>query len=394
MKHAQRLTSILRSKIGLLALIPLLIGIIVLWPEGRKENTQPGETPVARADYSQAPRIGMDEAAQEMLDLVNQARRNQGIPPVQLGQNPAAQMHAEQALRNCAISHWDQWGMKPNQRYTLTGGSGTGDENALGRTYCAGPEDGGPHQGITRGDIYDAVKKWLESPGHHRNMLNPKHTIMNVGIAYDQYNTAMIQQFTNNYVQYLERPRIDPEGALSLQGTVQNASLDTGRSIVVQIGYDPPARTLTQGQLSKTHSLCNPTTVGTIRAQPQDEPPHETVMISARCRDPYQNSASTQHPVNAEQAARNWQEAKGTSALIRERQARVHRLTPGTLQISSREFLIRADLTPILDQHGPGIYSITLWGTPAGMDRSTILSEQSIFWKTQPHPDSPYRAEK
>ena len=299
MKSARMLANIpgagiLGSKIGLLALVAILIGAITLWPEDRTDR--PEQTPTVQADHSQDPRIGKQEAAQEMLDLVNQARRNGGLPPVRLGQNPAAQQHAQESLRNCTISHWDQWGLKPNQRYTLMGGTGTGDENALGRNYCAGPEDGGPYNGITKGDIYDAVKKWLDSPGHHRNMLNPRHTIMNVGIAYDQYNIAMVQQFTNEYVQYQERPQIDQRGDLSLSGTVQNASLDTGQSIVIQIGYDPPLQTLTQGQLSKTHSLCNPVTIGTIRSQSRDEPREETVTVKARCRDPYQNARATQHP--------------------------------------------------------------------------------------------------
>ena len=51
---------------------------------------------------------------------------------------------------------------------------------------------------------------------------------------------------------------------------------------------------------------------------------------------------------------------------------------------------IRADLTPVLREHGPGIYTVTVWGRPLQIAKLAVISEQSIFWLTDAPDDSPY----
>ena len=43
----------------------------------------------------------------------------------------------------------------------------------------------------------------MDSPGHRRNLLDPAHTELNVGIAYNRYNTVMAQHFASDYVKLL-----------------------------------------------------------------------------------------------------------------------------------------------------------------------------------------------
>ena len=78
---------------------------------------------------------------QHMLELTNQERMKNGVPTVRMGNNPAAQLHAEAALEGCYSAHWDRWGLKPNQRYTLTGGIGADGENVSGLSYCIKAQD-------------------------------------------------------------------------------------------------------------------------------------------------------------------------------------------------------------------------------------------------------------
>ena len=47
-----------------------------------------------------------------MLKLTNEQRQTAGAPPVKLGSNPAAQLHAEAALKGCYSAHWDKVGSK------------------------------------------------------------------------------------------------------------------------------------------------------------------------------------------------------------------------------------------------------------------------------------------
>ena len=41
-----------------------------------------------------------------MLQVINAERTKSGLNPVVLGDNNAAQLHAEAALENCFSSHW------------------------------------------------------------------------------------------------------------------------------------------------------------------------------------------------------------------------------------------------------------------------------------------------
>ena len=60
------------------------------------------------------------------------------------------------------------------------------------------------------------------------------------------------------------------------------------------------------------------------------------------------------------------------------------------LEIADGRFDVAADLTPALDRHGPGIYTVWLWGRPHHLSDPIPLSEQSIFWQTAPPQGAPY----
>ena len=130
-----------------------------------------------------------------MLRLTNERRASAGAPPVRLGQNPAAQIHAEEALKGCYSAHWDRWGMKPNHRYTLTGGTGADAENVSGMDYCIRPGQNYSPNGPMETEVAETVQGWMDSPGHRKTLLDPVHTIMNAGIAYDRFNINMVQHF-------------------------------------------------------------------------------------------------------------------------------------------------------------------------------------------------------
>ena len=60
------------------------------------------------------------------------------------------------------------------------------------------------------------------------------------------------------------------------------------------------------------------------------------------------------------------------------------------MTLSNDNFVIAADISPILNEHGPGIYTMLLWGRPSHMSDPAVLSQQSIFWMTDPPNNSPY----
>ena len=88
------------------------------------------------------------EGAELLLDLINEARANAGSPPVVMGTNRAAQIHANSALAGCFSSHWGLDGTKPYMRYTLAGGYQAVVENFAGPGVCTSPGQGfAPHRG-------------------------------------------------------------------------------------------------------------------------------------------------------------------------------------------------------------------------------------------------------
>ena len=327
-----------------------------------------------------------------MLGLVNEARGDSGIPEVRLGSNPAAQLHAEAALEGCYSSHWDQWGLKPNHRYTLSGGAGADGENASGSDYCIKSWDNYRVIGSMKTEVKEAMEGLMDSPGHRDNILDPAHTELNSGIAFDRYNNVIIQQFSSDYVTYEAKPKISSDGTLTMKGAITNAKLDTERTNHVQIYYDPPPKPLTAGQLSHTYSLCGSTkTSYLVDGAISYVGPDVTQQVkSINCIDPYETPADWPAPKSADEAHEAWATAKNQSEETREVTLQVRRLGAAKYRISEDAFDIEADLNQVLQKHGPGIYTVTLWGQPDHMKERTPISDQAIFWKTEPPADNLY----
>lgn len=105
---------------------------------------------------------------QQVLALVNKARKEEGVPPLKLNNelNKAAFNHSEDMLNQDYFSHTGKNGSSFSERarkanYT---GSPMGENIAWGQRS---PES--------------VVNAWLNSSGHRRNMLNSKATEMGIG---------------------------------------------------------------------------------------------------------------------------------------------------------------------------------------------------------------------
>ena len=104
--------------------------------------------------------------------------------PLTLGNNEAAQEHAESMLEHGFIGHWGLDGLTPAMRYTLAGGVNYVSENTSG-VIGIRDEDWGPH--YRRRDwrkSLDIVHQGLmDSPGHRRTILDEWQRKVSLGIA-------------------------------------------------------------------------------------------------------------------------------------------------------------------------------------------------------------------
>ncbi len=328
-----------------------------------------------------------------MLALINAERRRAGLNPVALADNIAAQLHAESALENCFSSHWGIDGLKPYMRYSLAGGYQSNGENGSGLDYCIRPSDGyRASSGIER-EIDEAMDGWMSSPGHRRNILDPSHKRVNIGIAWDRYNTAMYQHFEGGYVEYDRVPTIS-DGILSFSGTVESGVLFTQkRDLGVQIYFDPPPHPLTRGQLARTYCYDNgrrvaglrePLTGGYFWPTDQFQTQHDP------CPSPYDVPADALAPRSPAEAHFAWQEAYETSQNTRSEVLTVPWVTASEWRAVDTEFAVQADIGTVLQRHGHGVYSLIVWGKKGGED--IVISEYSIFYGVTP-PDTYTRAQ-
>jgi hypothetical protein len=155
------------------------------------------------------PRI---ELVNHALDLINKDRADFALPPVELSSNQAAQAHAEDVFSTKRISHWMTNGEKPYMTYTRYGGEGSVQQNVAIAGFDADQyeqcrtnilldcEKIEPLSTIEELE-YEMVYKDMEccNDGHRDNILDPRHTHVSIGIVYDRYYLAFVENFENDY---------------------------------------------------------------------------------------------------------------------------------------------------------------------------------------------------
>jgi Cysteine-rich secretory protein family len=155
--------------------------------------------------------------------------------PVKLSSNEAAQMHAEDVFRTKQISHWTTNGEKPYMTYTQYDGEGSVQQNVAIAGFspeqyeqcvtnilvqCEKIEPLSTIEQLQNEMIYNDIE--CCNDGHRNNILDPHHTHMSIGIVYDQYYLALVQNFENNY-----GLNIDAENSeIEVSGTLLDGQLD------------------------------------------------------------------------------------------------------------------------------------------------------------------------
>ena len=368
------------APVPIVALLPTLAPVPTVVP---MPTVAPTSTPIP------LPPLRHIEEKLYLLKLINDERVSAGLNPVVLGDNVAAQLHAEASLENCFSSHWGIDGLKPYMRYSLAGGYQSNGENGSGRDYCIKASDGyraygSPEQGIRR-----AMDGLMGSPGHRDNILRPWHKKVNVGLAWDRYNFKVIQHFEGDYVKYDQLPAME-NGVLHMSGSVKNGVQfdDDLRDLGVQIYYDPPPHTLTRGQVARTYCYGSGLHVASLRPPLTggwfyDE--HEFDTTRDPCPDPYDVPAEADAPRSANEANLFWQAAYLDSSSREPRSITVPWITALDWTARGEVFSVAADLEEVMEKHGEGVYSLIVWGSID--NERVVISEYSIFHGVTP-PDT------
>ena len=319
-----------------------------------------------------------------MLELINNERVRAGGSPVVLGDNVATQLHAEAALAGCYASHWGADGLKPYMRYSLADGYQSNGENGSGWDYCIKASDGYAAISSIKAEIRDAVEGWMDSPGHRRNILDPWHRKVNIGIAWDRHNAPMFSHFEGDYVSYEQLPTIE-SGILSIDGRTKNGATQQDLwDLAVTIFYDPPPIALTKGQLARTYCYDNGRKVAGLRppAGGGSYSRHSFNSTYHPCPNPYEVAANAPAPRSVAEANRLVSEVNRASAAMPIQSITVPWITSQRWNVNGDNFNIRADISDLLAKYGAGIYSLMIWGRIDSED--VVISQYSIFWDVTP----------
>jgi uncharacterized protein YkwD len=251
-----------------------------------------------------------EELVNYALSLINSDRQSMGLQNVTLSSIDSGQRHAENMLKNNFFSHWDMNGYKPYMRYTLAGGKGAVAENCAAQLgFYSNIKEA--LKGMEWRMMYDdADSNW----GHRDNILDPLHNRVSIGIAFDNNDVYLVQDFEDDYVSW---STLSLSNQVRMQGTI----LKAGESISqIAIYFDNPTSLTTQ-QLSNAPyqgGYDAGTYVGMVVSPPspgwQYQQPDEGIMIIAN----------------------EWSE-------------------------TGQNFLINFDMSTAFTQYGRGVYTLYLW---------------------------------
>jgi uncharacterized protein YkwD len=186
--------------------------------------------------------VPREQLVQYALQLINSNRAKFSLPPVQLSNNEAAQVHAEDVYTTKQISHWMTNGEKPYMTYTRYGGTGNVHQNVAIAGFTADQYQKcnailstcqviDPLSALKQLEyemVYDDVS--CCDNGHRENILDPHHTQVSIGIAYDKYYLAFVENFEDNYG--LQTSVSD--GTVYLTGHLSSGNLKQ-----IEVHYDP-----------------------------------------------------------------------------------------------------------------------------------------------------------
>lgn len=303
---------------------------------------------VLSAGFGSSPSEKLAEYKQYALERINNDRKQFGLNPVLLSNNEAAQKHADEMLQTRKLSHWTTDGMKPYMRYSINNGTGDVTQNAATQFMFS---DGDPtmeariqlcKRGVAYCDEID-VKQSIDklqhemiyndleccNDGHRHNILDPYHTHVSIGLAFDGVEIFIVQNFENQYIDW-DKPASHDSNVVSMSGrTVGEADL-----VGIEIYYDPVPTNQTYQQNADRNAYDSGDLVGFVISKdlPVSEEAFEGIPIIR---------------------ATDW-------------------------SVAEKNFDISFSLEKLTSEHGPGVYTLTLMGLELEKEDSEPYSLSSI----------------
>jgi uncharacterized protein YkwD len=232
-------TGALRVAASIGVAIIVLAGVILLAPTVTSFVIQQKDNPaitILQPSSQQPSTMPREELVQHVLNRINKDRADFGLLPVELSSNQAAQIHAEDVFGTRQISHWMTNGEKPYMTYTQYDGEGSVQQNVAIAGFSPEQYDQCVTNVLVKCEEIEPLStidqlqyemmyndKECCNNGHKNNILNPRHTHVSIGIVYDQYYLALVQNFENNYGLDVD---VEDSSEIEISGTLLEGQLD------------------------------------------------------------------------------------------------------------------------------------------------------------------------
>ena len=312
-----------------------------------------------------------------MLELINRERHKFGVSEVVMGDNRAAQIHAKSCLDAGVVSHWNLVGLKPYVRYSLTRGYQNNGENWFGSSYW-----GGSRVSDLEREIEGAMQGLMNSPGHRATILDKWYRKVNIGLTCDYQNFVAIQHFEGDFVEFDRLPTV-VDGILRVSGRVKSeVSLGGPEDIGLDLWFDPPPVELSKGQLLRVNGYDEGTIVAALRWPLPEGYVWEQDWGSAEVRRlncPEDFPFAAPEPASFEAVQAIKREAYQANQSYRASIVSFPFITAQEWSVRGSRFSIVANIKPVIERSGTGIYSLAL-RSPTGQQGDLVnISRYSLL---------------
>ena len=204
---------------------------------------------------SKSESINVTEPVIYALNRINYEREKYGLEPLKLfHNNTVAQQHAEEMVTYGYLSHWDINGYKPYMRWGFEGYTWFGISESIGAMFIYDGKTWSSWElkEAIDNSVYNMVYNDAESNwGHRDDLLDPCHNYVAIGIAYSSKMFALVINSINDYIVWLEKPRI-LGSKLQMSGIIPYRFIDGNDSVPISIYvfYDKPPKKTTAYQLN------------------------------------------------------------------------------------------------------------------------------------------------
>jgi hypothetical protein len=216
-------------------------------------------------------RLSLDEARQAMLELINKDRAQYQLTPVALDEiaSRAAQGHAEEMARNVYLSHVNLAGEKPDVRYTKAGGVDSVGENTYIWTGWSTPQPPvslplqAPEQTFSKTDLeaieYSYISEKPPLDGHRRQILDPHHTHVGIGLGRATDGKAICLTNTQEFVdRYFELDPISQTASGGEKVVLSGKAPQSKPLYAVAVGREDLPAPITREQTSQLGGYSRP----------------------------------------------------------------------------------------------------------------------------------------